>query len=408
MNRDIRNISVKPFFALLLSSICKILPLAVCMCVALAGTVKGHAQLRQVPFESLIKLYDTVNIFFIGDVMQHGYQIRSAHIPGQNPLKPSSYDYSHAFKYMKERFAKADLAVANMEFPVGVTPYSGYPHFSAPQSIVEEAIKSGIGLFQIANNHIADKGRRGIEQTLNIYDSLGVHYTGAYRNDSTELADNPKIVDIKGIRIAFINFTYGTNGMPVPSPFIVNTMDSTKVKESIKRAKQRGAQIIVALPHWGEEYMLLPSGQQKKWADMLFRNGVRIIIGTHPHVPQSAEICLSKTDHPRKYGEVEKIVFYSLGNYISNQSSPDYTQLGMAVEIKIVKNNLNGEIALSKPYFEYLWCFKKGEFAPDYTVIPVKELLKKEDSVRNKEQYSRMKNTYNFIMRKNTVKTIFK
>lgn len=380
-----------------------------CVILILACSVKCHAQPPEsVAFGSLVKLYDTINIVFIGDVMQHGYQIRSAHIPGCDPSEPSSYDYSHAFKYMKGRFAKADLAVANMEFPIGVMPYSGYPHFSAPQSIAEEAIESGIGLFQIANNHIADKGKRGIERTINIYDSLGVHYTGAYRNDSTELEDNPKIIEVKGIKIAFINFTYGTNGMPVPSPFIINTMDSVKVKASITRAKERGAQIIVALPHWGEEYMLYPSGQQKKWAEMLFRNGVKIIIGTHPHVPQSAEIHLNREGHPRRYGEVERIVFYSLGNYISNQSTPDYTQLGMAVEIMIVKNNLSGEIALSKPYFEYLWCFKKGEFASDYTVVPVKDLLGKKDSVKDKVQYGRMEDTYNFIIRKNLVKTILK
>ncbi len=369
--------------------------------------------------KELVQLYDTVSIIFVGDVMQHGVQIRNAHIPGTDMDKISSYNYTYAFKYFKERFKRADLAVANMEFPVGLPPYSGYPQFSAPTAIVNEAIESGIGLFCIANNHILDKGRAGIERSLSVYDEFAgeshleegkshkpIYYTGAYANDSTEYADNPRIVDLKGVKVAFINFTYGTNGFSTPAPFVVNRMDSTKVKEVIARAKERGAQMIIAMPHWGAEYELYPGTKQKEWAKMLFNNGVRIIIGSHPHVPQTAELYLNNTLHPRKYGEIEKMVFYSLGNYISNQSIPDYTQLGMLVEIKIIKNNLNGEITLSRPDFEYIWCFKKNEFAPYYTVVPVNDFIGKPELVKSKEQYKRMIDTYNYIKNKDLVKEI--
>ena len=297
----------------------------------------------------LVKLYDTTSIIFIGDVMQHGYQIRSALKKGANPNNASSYDYSHAFKYIRGRIGAADIAVANMEFPTGTPPYSGYPHFSAPYSIVVEAADSGIDLFQLANNHMADKGKKGLERTLAVYDSLKLNYTGVYRNEREEQLHNPKIIEKNGLKIAFINFTYGTNGIPVPKPYIVNMMDSSAVKEAIRRGRERGADLIIALPHWGYEYQLYPSAQQKEWAGMLFRNGVNVIIGTHPHVPQSAEIHLNDTPHPRRYGAVEKMVFYSLGNYISNQSDPDYTQLGMMVKIYIIKNNLSGEIILGLP-----------------------------------------------------------
>ncbi len=382
------------------------------------------------------KLYDTVRVVFIGDVMQHGNQIRSAHTPGTDPAKASSYDYSHAFKYFKERFKAADIAVANMEFPVGLPPYSGYPQFSAPEAIAYEAAESGISLFAIANNHLADKGHDGIVRTIAVYDSLaahynsrtyaiessakfnytrtyanchtaGFHYTGAYANDSLERANNPKIIDLNGIKIAFINFTYGTNGYPVPAPFVVNRMDSTKVKEVISRARERGAELIVALPHWGNEYELYPSAKQKAWTKMLFNNGVRVIIGSHPHVPQTAEIHLSKSLQPRQYGKIDKMVFYSLGNYISNQSIPDWSQLGMLVEIEIIKERQSGEITLSGAEYEYIWCFKKDEFAPDYTVVPVKDFIDKPELVKDKSQYLRMKNTYNLIMQKQLVKEIF-
>lgn len=353
------------------------------------------------------KIYDTVKVVFIGDVMQHGNQIRSAYIPGTDPANASSYNYSHAFKYFKGRFKAADLAVANMEFPIGLPPYSGYPQFSAPETIAFEAIGSGIGLVSIANNHLADKGAEGIESTLTVYEKLGVHYTGAYTSDSQEEIDNPKIIELNGIKIAFINFTYGTNGYPVPAPYVVNRMDSTKVKEVISRAKERGAELIVALPHWGNEYELYPSAKQKAWSKMLFNNGVRVIIGSHPHVPQTAEIHLSKSLQPRQYGKIDKMVFYSLGNYISNQSIPDWSQLGMLVEIEIIKNRQSGEVTLSGAEYEYIWCFKKDEFAPDYTVVPVKDFIDKPELVRNKEQHRRMVNTYNFIMQKNLVKEIY-
>ena len=358
----------------------------------------------------LVNMYDTVTVSFIGDVMQHGYQIRSALIKGKDPNIASSYDYTQTFKYLEQEFHKDDITVANIEFPIGTPPYSGYPQFSAPESIVTQAVKSGIDLFQIANNHLLDRGKEGFTRTLKIYDSLDVHYTGAYLNDSLKKISDPKIIEIKGVKIAFINFTYGTNGIPIPSPCCINTMDSTQVKLSIQRANECGADIIIALPHWGNEYEIYPSTQQNKWAKMLFNNGVKVIIGTHPHVPQSAELHLNNTSHPRRYGAIDKMVFYSLGNYISNQSNPDYTQLGMLVKVKIIKNNLSGEITLSTPEYEYLWCFKKGEFETDYTVIPVRRMLQDpllKEKIKDRKQLERMENTFNQIMNKNLVKELY-
>ena len=357
----------------------------------------------------LVSIHDTVSIVFIGDVMQHQSQLNSALKGGCDPHDASSYDFSHAFKYIKERIASADIAVANMEFPVGLPPYSGYPVFSAPHSIVEEASRSGIDLFELANNHIADKGKKGIERTLAVYDSLGVNYIGAHKDAADELINNPNIIEVNGLKLAFINFTYGTNGMPVAKPFVVNMMDSTAVKQAIARGKERGAEMIIALPHWGNEYELYPSAKQKEWARMLFRNGVNVIIGSHSHVPQTAEIYLNNTPHPRKYGAVEKMVFYSMGNYISNQSIPDYTQLGMMVKVHIIKNNLSGEITLGMPEYEYMWCFKKNEFETDYTVVPVNDLMKDPSlmaKIKSSTQRERMENAFNFITNKKLVKEL--
>lgn len=140
--------------------------------------------------------------------------------------------------------------------------------------------------------------------------------------------------------------------------------------------------------------MLNPSGKQKKIARMLKREGVRIIVGSHPHVPQSAE-----------YSK-EGILFYSLGNYISNQTSPDYTQLELMVTVKIAKNWHTGEVVLLEPHIEYLWCFKKNEFAPHYTVVPIKDIIGKRNEIKNKYQYDRMERTYLDFLKQDLIKKL--
>ena len=339
-----------------------------------------------------VRLMDTVSITFIGDVMQHGKQLQSALSDAGNPNAPDSYNYNHVFMHIEEDLKRADLAVANMEFPLGTPPYSGYPLFSAPESIAWKAKECGIDLFLLANNHLLDKGKRGFLNTLDVYDNMGGKYIGAYRSREEEQQLNPVLYNIKGIRVAFINFTYGTNGFAVPHPCTINLMDSVHVKESIHKACQKGADIIICNPHWGEEYQLNPSAAQRKWARMLQREGARIIIGSHPHVPQSAEI------------SADNILFYSLGNYISNQTTPDFTQLELMVTVKIIKNWITGEITLPEPQYKFLWCFKKGEFADDYTVVPVDALIGKDELVKDKVQYRRMLQTYEAFVEKNLIK----
>lgn len=357
------------------------------------------------PFpKSLITLYDTIRITFIGDVMQHIPQINSALITGEDPRDPESYDFSYAFKYIEPILQKADIAAANIEFPTGGAPYKGYPTFSAPPSIIWQAKKSGINLFLLANNHLMDMGKEGFAKTLSVYKEMESRYTGAYLSAEDEKRDNPILIDIRGTKIAVFNFTYGTNGFPIPSPYVINIMDSTHVKEVIQRSRERGAELIIAAPHWGEEYQLNPSAKQKQWAQMMFRQGVKIILGSHPHVPQRAEIYYKKQS-PVK--EVDRLVFYSLGNYITNQSIPDYTQLELIVTIPIVKNNLSGKISILPPDYQFMWCFKKNEFARDYTVVTIKELLNNGHLVKNKTQYKRMIDTYQSILKKNLIKDIY-
>lgn len=320
--------------------------------------------------------YDTLRISFIGDVMQHSPQIKSAESVAQNKALPNaSFDYSAMFRHIQPWLNRADIAVANIEFPAGYGDYRGYPLFKGPAAVAIEARRCGIDLALMANNHIADDGAAGISNTLNLYDSLAIVHTGVFRDSAEREQHYPLIMETgpdsrlhKKLKIAFLNFTYSTNGNPVPEPFVVNSMDSSQVMKDLEKAKASGANFIFVLPHWGVEYVLHPSEEQKSWADMLLRSGADAIIGTHPHVPEDGIVFADSS------GCVRNMVFYSLGNYISNQSKPVYTQTELMVTLKIQLDNLTGTFKMIEPEWEWLWCFKKGEFEEDYTVVPLSEL----------------------------------
>jgi poly-gamma-glutamate synthesis protein (capsule biosynthesis protein) len=319
---------------------------------------------------------DTVRIVFIGDVMTHGPQVTAALRLGGDRNNPADYDYSACFSHVADRFAAADFVVANMEFPCGVTPYTGYPQFSAPQSLAYEAKRAGIDLFLTANNHICDKGRAGIDSTYVVYSRMGIPFTGVYRSEGEEYLRNPLIVRIKGHDIAFINFTYGTNGLPVPAPWRVNLLDSTHVLEVIDRARARGAELIVALPHWGLEYHLEPSQNQREWADFLHRNGVAAIVGSHPHVVQPAVFA-------PPYATA-----FSLGNFLSNQSDP-FTQIGMLYELVLTSNGRGG-LAIAEAIPTYTWCSRRRMLEANYTVIPILDWIGRRDEWSDKSDYDKM------------------
>ena len=201
---------------------------------------------------------DTVSLAFIGDVMTHQRQIDFALQAGDGVY----YNYDSYFEHTGNYLKNADLAVANMEFPCGVKPYSGYPCFSAPPELPEHVAKCGVDVFLTANNHICDKGRDGLDSTYAIYNRMGIAYTGFYANPEEEEANNPLIMDVRGIKIAFVNFTYDLNGFTPAEPYVVNQMDSVEVKNAISRAGERGADFIIVCPHWGVEYSLDYSAEQ--------------------------------------------------------------------------------------------------------------------------------------------------
>ena len=341
---------------------------------------------------------DTVTISFIGDVMQHGGQIKAA-------LQPDgTYNYANTFRFMEKDFKAADYMVANMEFTVGSLPYSGFPFFSAPKEIAIQAKESGIDLFLMANNHICDRGAKGLERTIKAYEDLNIETLGAYRNKEEADTSSVLMVELKGIRFAFFNFTYSTNGIPVPSPYYVNMQDSIEIKEHIAEAKEKGADFIIALPHWGEEYHTEPSWLQKDYAQFMFNEGVDAIIGGHPHVPEEGYI-YTKGD------TVKRVVFYSLGNYVSNQYFSGYTHTGIMVSLHF-ERDAAGNLRMLMPDWKYMWCFRKGQLLEDYTVVPMEEFIGGEEfkeggkTAKQKESFKMLKEFYPKLIKKDLIKII--
>lgn len=316
---------------------------------------------------------DTLKLLFIGDIMQHQAQIDAALVKGSGKKETPVYDYSSYFVQLKGRFEKADLTIANMETTFAGPPYSGYPNFNSPHSLLTASVESGIDIFLAANNHTCDKGRRGLSGTIGLYDSLGVLYTGIYRNSEEEIEHNPLIVNIKDFKIAFLNYTYGTNGIPVPPPFVVKLLDTSAIKTDLARAKALNPDFIIVCPHWGEEYKLVHSAQQERMESFFYSNGADLIIGSHPHVPQDYNII--KTDSIT----ISHITIYSLGNAISNMTAPN-TRVGMMAGIMLYKGE-NGSRGILEPKIEYIWTSRPKMFERNFSIIPIQD----------KEKYLRQK-----------------
>lgn len=332
-----------------------------------------------------------ITLLFAGDMMQHMEQIRTAERLGRDTssVRQHSFDYTECFSFMKGIIQDADIAVCNLEAPVGAPPYRGYPSFSAPAEFAVECMDAGFDIFLTANNHIGDRGRTGTMRTLETLDSLGVLSTGCEESEAKYFR-NPLVVEKDGIRIAFINFTYGTNGIDIHRDYSVMQMEKPDVLDAILEAKMLMSDIIIALPHWGTEYSLEPDASQKSFGRFLLENGVHIIVGTHPHTPQPVEYTMSES------GKVSTVTAYSLGNFISNMSAP-YTRTGMMVRIRIRKDRYSWNPEIMEPETIPVWCSRPGGLTGNYTVIPVTEYLDRPELFRDRNDWYRMKVQYEHL-----------
>ena len=282
-------------------------------------------------------------IVFGGDVMAHTPQLTAAQTA-------EGYSFDRSFEYVAPRMQQADLAIVNLETTLSRrAPYTGYPMFRAPSELAVTLQGAGVDAVALANNHICDRGGVGLRSTIEIIDSLGIKYTGAYYDS---LSRQPLYLSAAGITLAVLNYTYGTNGLPTPRGMVVNRIDTVQMAADIASIDRSQADAVCVMVHWGEEYQRQPNRAQRAVAEFCRRQGVELIIGSHPHVAQPIEC-----DSAARWATV-----YSLGNMVSNQQWR-YSDGGLMVETVVSRvEDLAPSIAV-KPIPIWVLC-------PDYRIVP--------------------------------------
>lgn len=296
----------------------------------------------------------SADLVFAGDIMCYDDQISAA-------ATDSGYDFSSCFTNVTDYISAADLAVANLElnFYDG-SEYTGYPSFKAPEALASDLASAGFDIMQTANTYSILNGLTGLSYTLDNVRAAGMDAIGTYTSEEDAEENGVLVKNVNGITIAFIAFTKGVNNATVPSgsEYCVDLLytdydssysdvDTTAITEKIAAAKEQEPDVIIALLHWGSEYDVYDSdtisSSQEEIEDLMFSEGVDVIIGTHPHVLGSLE---KKTVTTSDGEEKEVFVAYSLGNFLSSMTTDD-TQATLLLNLEIVKDS-TGEVSIGE------------------------------------------------------------
>lgn len=309
----------------------------------------------------------TINFTAIGDVMCHNTNYQTAY-----NSTTKSYDFTPAFVNVRKYTEKADIAIGNLETTLTGKEigYSGYPTFNSPEELGVALKDIGVDVVSTANNHCMDKGSKGIVNTLDNLDRIGINHTGT--NRSKEEQDTVLVKDVNGMKIAFIAFTYGTNGINIPSgkEYMVNLIDNDFILEQIELAKQQNPDLICASMHWGIEYAQKQNKEQEQLADLLFQNGVDIIIGNHAHVIEPME---KRTITLNDGTEKDVFVVYALGNFISAQVK-EHTRSTAILNMKITKKGETGKISIDSVDYVPVYCYDRGKGVQNrYVLLDVRQ-----------------------------------
>lgn len=338
---------------------------------------KETAEVKKEPEVKTSKL----SLVMVGDGLLHSSVYNDAY-------KDGAYDFKPQLEYIKPIVQNYDLAFYNQESILGGTSIglSDYPTFNSPWEFGDAMIDAGFNLVSLANNHTMDRGEKAIINSCEYWKTKDVFTAGSYC--SSEEANEIKIKEKNGIKYTLLAYTYGTNGISVPSgkEYLVNLYSDEKAKNDIEKVRDKVDLLIVSM-HWGTEYRSEPTEEQQRQANYLSSLGVDIIIGTHPHVIE-----------PITYIN-DTLVIYSLGNFISAQSTNnDYnTMVELMTSVDVIKEEKDGQatIKLDNLNNELLYnYYKKGSRWTDFKVIPFSQMNSNYNS-----DYQRLYNKYSEIVR---------
>ncbi len=330
---------------------------------------------------------DSVSFWVTGDAMMHMPQYNAA----MNP-ETGIPEFDSCYTFIRPILQETDVRIINFETTLAGRKYSGFPRFSAPKVYADALVRAGFNFFVFANNHSCDRGSKGFEGNLNFADSAKIWHTGIFRNQEERKKTYPYIFEVNGLKLAMLNATYGTNSIKAPKPYIVNMIDTNEIKKDIANAKAQNVDAILIAIHWGEEYQHKPNIHQKRIADFLLREGVDVIMGSHPHIVQPIEMRNVKGS-----GSLQsRLVIWSLGNFISNQKDP-YTDAGLMIRFTL-KKGLRHRPKITNIQYLPFYRYKNIKKKPGYYLMPSKFTEKHLDELipnaKDQEDFiSVMKNT---------------
>lgn len=329
-----------------------------------------------------------LSLIMAGDALAHDRLYNDAH----RKANYNGYDFKPYLGLIKEKVTKYDLAYYNQETILGGSDIglSSYPSFNSPQELGDAMIDTGFNIVSLATNHTLDRGEQAILNSRDYWNKQeNVYAIGSYSSFEEKKELESKIFEKNNIKYAILNYTYGTNGIPVPygKEYLVNLWnDETNyegykqnVISDINNLRDKVDILIVAM-HWGREYTHTPTNLVKETAKFLADNKVDIIIGTHPHVIEPVE-WIDNT-----------LVFYSLGNFISAQTSDSCSNykcnIGLLSSLNITKTIKEDKTSITIDNIENELIYTYHNNYQDYLVIPfsneeIKTHLNNYESVYN-------------------------
>lgn len=304
----------------------------------------------------------TLRIAVVGDLMCHSPQFNYAKV------SKDSFDFNAVYRYIKQSLENADLTLGNLETVIGEkgSIYLGYPRFKSPKDYVTALANNGFNFLCFANNHTLDQSERGVLNTIQALNENNIDYTGAFTSQSDR--DSIRILNLKGINIALLAYSYGTNGSVIPKgkDYLINLIDYNLIEKDILSARQSGAEVVLVNFHFGNEYQRFPSDYQKEVVKKTIEFGADLITASHPHVIQPIEFY-------KTIGATldSGIVAYSLGNFISNQRKR-FTDAGLILYLNLEKNRNTKRIVLKSVEYLPTWVFKgKTDFGNEFLILPL-------------------------------------
>lgn len=353
---------------------------------------------QQQAIEGAVKISFTGDLILLRDMVERAYN-----------EEKDTYDFDGMFEYVKEYWANDDLSIGVFEGPTAGADngYStscfddGLPlYLNFPVSFASAVKRAGIDFVTTANNHLLDQGIDGYLRTLDVLDSIGLDHSGSYRNRAEH--DQPKILQVKGLKIGVLTYTYGSNYykedfffesgnehitscvMPTTSKYF--TACQEQVKEDFKRLKSQHPDLIIVLPHMGEQFLHAPDQNQRAWCDLFVEQGADIIFSDHPHAVQPIE-------WRKSVNGKNVLIAHCPGNFVNSYIGHD-GDASMIVEAYL--NPSTGEPIAASCIPLYSYCKQKGGV---YQALPIFKAIKVDSiySQLSAADYKRMADIHKLI-----------